>query len=268
MRPARFTSALLAVPLLVVVNANTADAAPPSNDTFAGATPVTFGFSEELDTTEATTDANDDEINSCNTPTDASVWYSFTSPVDAQVAVFVSGSSYDAAVIVGVGSPGNFEGLHCGFGVGFLADAGTTYYIVVVDPQTDGGGNGGTLRITIGGAPTPTVDVTVDPSARFDPGTGTATITGTYTCTGGDSISIFSALRQERGPFAVVGSFFLEDEGVCDGTTRPWSAEIVPESAKYAGGKAVASVSAGVCGPFQCRNDDEERTVMLRRGPQ
>jgi hypothetical protein len=50
-------------------------AAPPSNDTFASATLVDFGFSEVLDTTEATTDGDDAQLNaSCGAPaTDASV---------------------------------------------------------------------------------------------------------------------------------------------------------------------------------------------------
>ena len=52
-------------------------AAPPSNDTFAGATAAALGFSEELDTTDATTDGDDAQLNtSCGAPaTDASVWY-------------------------------------------------------------------------------------------------------------------------------------------------------------------------------------------------
>jgi hypothetical protein len=62
MRVARFAIALLATPLLLTLHAETASAAPPSNDTFAGATPVTLGFSEELDTSEATTDADDVQL--------------------------------------------------------------------------------------------------------------------------------------------------------------------------------------------------------------
>ena len=40
-------------------SASTARAAAPSNDTLANATVATIGFSEVLDTTEATTDADD-----------------------------------------------------------------------------------------------------------------------------------------------------------------------------------------------------------------
>src|SRR5829696_2832942 len=59
------------------MSTSTALAAPPANDTFPNATTATIGFSESLDTTEATTDADDAQLNeSCGAPaTDASVWY-------------------------------------------------------------------------------------------------------------------------------------------------------------------------------------------------
>ena len=52
-------------------------AAAPSNDTFANAKLVTLGFSETLDTTEATTDAIDAQaLESCGAPAvAATVWY-------------------------------------------------------------------------------------------------------------------------------------------------------------------------------------------------
>jgi len=51
------------------VSAPVALALPPSNDTFAGATPVAVGFTEVLATTEATTDA--DDVLSVTATTDA-----------------------------------------------------------------------------------------------------------------------------------------------------------------------------------------------------
>ena len=66
-------------------------AAAPSNDTFGGATTATIGFSQVLDTTQATTDSDDAQLNaSCGAPaTDASVWYSLAG-TDAGVVVDVS----------------------------------------------------------------------------------------------------------------------------------------------------------------------------------
>ena len=64
---------------------------------------MTIGFSEVLDTTEATTDADDAQFNaSCGAPaTDASVWYTLVG-TDEVVIVDVSGSDYSAGVLVGM----------------------------------------------------------------------------------------------------------------------------------------------------------------------
>ncbi len=270
MRLARFVVALLTAPLLLTLQAQTAAAAPPTNDTFAGATPATVGFSEELDTTEATTDADDAQLNAtCGAPaTDASVWYAFSVPADTGVIVDVSASSYSAGVLVGVGTQGNLTTVVCGPGtVTFFATAGVTYYVLAIDDQFDGGGNGGTLRISFNPTPPPpTVDITVDRFGRVDARTGVATITGTYTCTNGDYITVYGEARQDFGRFTVRGGFSFFEFGTCDGTTRSWSADVFPENGKFAGGKAMTVTFAYSCGPFECAQDFEEQTVQLRGG--
>src|SRR5438128_582141 len=83
----------------IIVQTLPAMAAPPSNDTITGATAITsLPFEETLDTTEATTDADDAALNAnCGAPaTDASVWYSLAVATDTGVAVDVSGSNYSA----------------------------------------------------------------------------------------------------------------------------------------------------------------------------
>jgi hypothetical protein len=270
MRVARFVIALLVAPLWLTLQAQTAAAAPPTNDTFAGATPATIGFSQELDTTEATTDADDAQLNAtCGAPaTDASVWYAFTTAADTGVVVDVSQSSYSAGVLVGVGTPGNLTTVTCGPGTAtFRAAAGTTYYVLAIDDQFDGGGNGGTLRISFNpGPPPPTLDITVDRFGRVDARTGVATITGTYTCTSADSISVFVGATQDFGRFTVSGSGAFFDGLTCDGTTRSWSADVFPQGGKFAGGKAMTVTFAVSCGPLQCAFDFEELTVQLRGG--
>lgn len=271
MRVGRFAIALAATPLLLTLQAETAAAAPPSNDTLAGATPVMPGFSEELDTSEATTDADDAQLNAtCGAPsTDASVWYTFTTAVDTEVFVDVFQSSYSAAVLIGIGAPGNLDTVACGPGrVQFSAAAGTIYYVLAVDSQADDMGNGGTLRIAFNDESVlPTVDVTVDPIGRVNARTGVATISGTYTCTGADGIGIFGNARQERGRLTIVGDFGASfDAGTCDGTTRSWSALVVPASSGFVGGKATTVTFALHCGSFGCATDFEERTVQLRGG--
>ena len=270
MRLTRAIAVLTVALLLLTLQALPALAAPPSNDTLGGATVASLGFSQELDTTEATTDTNDFELNlGCGAPaTDASVWYSFTAAADGGVVVDVSQSDYSAGVIVGYGTPGSLLFTACGPGtVGFTAVAGVTYYILAIDDQLDGGGNGGTLRISINGAPPPpTVDVTVDPMGRVNLQTGVAYLTGTYTCSSADLIQLFGEARQVLPRFVVAGSFEFGDIITCDGTVHRWSATVVPQNGKFAGGKAMTVTFAFSCNDFECADDYVEQTVILRGG--
>lgn len=252
----------------VVTTGGPAFAAPPGNDTYAGRTIVpSIPFTVSLDTTEATTDADDDELNAqCGAPaTDASVWYELTPSTDTGVVVDVSQSTYSAGALVATGSPGDWNLVACAPGaVGFFAVAGQTYTILAIDDQFDGGGNGGILNITIDVAPPPpTIDVTVNRFGTFDARTGSATVSGTVTCTGeADFAFLDTQLSQDVGRFTVRGFGF--SEVTCDGTTRPWSLEVTPENGKFAGGKAVDVTFAVACGAFDCAFDFEERTVQLR----
>jgi hypothetical protein len=249
------------------VSAPAALAAPPDNDTFGGATPATLGFSEVIDTTEATTDADDAQLNeSCGAPaTDASVWYSFAGS-DTGVVVDVSQSNYSAGVLVGVGSQGNLLTEACGPGaVGFFAAAGTTYYVLAIDDQFDGSGNGGSLNISFNEAPPPpTVDITVNPFGKVNARTGVATISGTYTCSNGDFIDVFVDARQNVGRFTVVGFGEFFDFDTCDGESRTWSADVFPDNGKFAGGKTMTLAFAFACGSFECAEGFAEQTVRLR----
>ena len=122
------------------LSAPAALAAPPSNDTFTGATSATVGFGEVLDTTDATTDADDAQLNAdCGAPaTDASVWYVIEG-ADVGVAVDVSQSDYSAGVLVGVGTQETSRPSRAVPGtVAFFAEAGTTYYVLAFDDQEDG----------------------------------------------------------------------------------------------------------------------------------
>jgi hypothetical protein len=242
-------------------------AAAPTNDTYAGRTVIgSVPFSESVDTTEATTDA-DDAVPGCTPPaTDASVWYELTAATDGGLVVDVSTSTYSAGVTVATGSPGSFSIVTCGPGaVGFSAVAGETYAIVVFDFQEDGSGNGGTLNITVAEIPPPpVVDITVNPSGQFNSKTGSATISGTVTCTGAADFAFLEAqLRQRVGRFIISG--FGQTEFVCDGTTQPWSLEVFADNGVFKGGRAVSVTFAFACGTFGCGEDFEERIVQLRR---
>ena len=255
----------------VGISAPTALAAPPSNDTFAGATPVAVGFSEVLDTTDATTDADDAQLNvSCGAPaTDASVWYVLEG-ADAGVVVDVSQSDYPAGVLVGVGTQGNLETVACGPGAtAFFAAAGTTYYVLAIDDQSDGGGNGGSLNISFNEAPPPPiVEVALNRFGRVDIHTGIATVSGTYTCTNGDFLDININANQRIGRGSVFGFGGLFVENACDGEPHAWTIDLTPQNGRFAGGKALALTFSFSCGAFECTDGFFEQTIQLRGGGQ
>ena len=263
---------IAAATTLVAASALTASPAwgvPPANDTSAGATAASVGFSQVLDTTEATTDAQDAQLNeTCGAPaTDASVWYTFAGN-DAGVIVDVSASDYPAGVLVGIGSPGNLETVSCGPGtVSFFAESGTTYYVLAIDDQSDDAGNGGNLDISFTAAPPPpTIDVTVDPTGTVSGRTGVAHLSGTYTCTDADFIDVFGDVTQPVGRAAVTGSFEFFDESTCDGTSRAWTADVFPNVGKFAAGKAMTVTFSFACGAFECADGFNEQVVKLRGG--
>lgn len=244
-------------------------AAAPSNDTYTGRQVVSLGFSATVDTTEATTDADDAEMNSadCGAPaTDASVWYEYTAATDGFVAIDVSGSSYSAGLIVSTGSPGSFALQTCGPGAAiFEAVTGETYAILAFDDQQDGAGNGGTLEIAIAEAPPPPeVSLTVNKSGRFDSKTGAAIIGGTITCSGGpvDFSFIDVQVRQQVGRIFIDGFGTIEGFD-CDGSTQPWTVEVFGQNGVFRGGKAISVTFAVACGPFLCGEDFQEHVVQL-----
>jgi hypothetical protein len=260
--------AVLALLSVLGAFAPTALAAAPSNDTFASAKLVTLGFSEAIDTTEATTDSDDAQLlETCPAPaSDASVWYALDG-TGTSVAIDVFNSSYTAGVIVATGSPGALETVICGPDkVVFFAEAGIRYYVLAIDDQEDGGGNGGTLRIAFNQSQAPRYDFTVDSYGRVDGRSGVATISGSYTCTAGASFSTYVEASQSRGRSSIFGSGSFS--GTCDGTLQRWSADITPEGGKFVGGKTMTQTFTAACsaGGDECIGRLVEQTVKLRGG--
>lgn len=241
-------------------------AAPPSSDTIENATPATIGFTASQDTTQATTDDDDAQLNlSCGAPaTDASVWYRYDAATDANVIVDVSASDYSAGVLVGVGQPGALETVACGpLTVLFSATAGQTYYILAIDDQSDGGGNGGQLNIQILDAgPTPSVTLSVNWTGRVD-AKGNALVQGSYTCENGEALELFGDVLQLR-LVAIRASFDAVITGMCDGTRHTWKAVADPIRGRFTTGSALVTTFGFVCGEFLCADGYAERVVRLR----
>ena len=98
----------------------------------------------------------------------------------------------------------------------------------------------------------------------FNSRTGTATISGTYTCTNGDFIDVFIDARQRVGRLFILGSGEFFDFGTCDGASHSWSAEIFPQNGLFKGGKTLTLNFATSCGAFECAFGYAEQTVQLR----
>ncbi len=246
-------------------------AAAPAHDAYSDRIVIgSLPFSDSIDTTEATSDIDDVEANAdCGAPvTDASVWFELTASTDGYVLVDVSASDYSAGVIVVTGSPSSFSIENCGAGgTYFQALSGQTYAILVFDDQYDGVGNGGTLNVTIDVLPPPpTVELAVNPIGQFNKRSGSATISGSFSCTGEAFwASIEVQLTQNVGRFTITGWGYVSFDGVtCDGTAQPWSAEVFGSNGKFKGGHT-ASVTVGyACGAFDCGYDFREQIVKLR----
>lgn len=245
--------------------------ATPGNDLYVGRTAVgALPFSASLDTTEATTDADDAEANTyCGAPaTDASVWYEYSPTITGDVLVDVSASDYTAGYIVALSSPGSFITVACGPSAGaFSGEAGSTYAIMLFDDQQDGAGNGGQLELTLTQAPPPPqITLTVDRTGSVNARTGIATIRGTVTCSGGDTGKTFIDAQVTQN----VGRFTFSGEGIteftCDGTPQHWSANAYSQNGRFGGGKALVTVYATACDEFGCGSAQVENvTVTLRK---
>jgi len=142
-------------------------AAAPSNDEVGGAVALSLGDHVSLDTSDATTTADDATLNdACGAPaTDASVWYTFTASDDAGVVVDASASDYSAGFMIFEGTPSADSMIGCGpLTAGFATSAGTTYTLMVFDDQQDGNpADGGDLELDVNAAPPPpTIDMSVN----------------------------------------------------------------------------------------------------------
>jgi hypothetical protein len=260
-------SGLLIVASLVAA-APVLAAAPPANDTLSNAQAISVGFSATgIDTTGATTDSDDVDINAnCGAPaTDASIWYTITPATDMGILLDLTGSDYSAGALVADGSGPNWNVLACApFGVVWSATAGTTYTILVFDDQEDGAGTGGNLDISVTEAPPPPeLSLTVSPQGQFNSKTGSATVHGTITCTGSPEFSFIDVtMRQKVGRLFIDGEGFIEGFA-CDGSTQTWSVDIFPFNGIFKGGRTATVTFASACDAFQCGDGFAETIVKL-----
>lgn len=268
-RAGRVLGLVAASASMVLAGALPAAAAAPSHDTIAGAKVIAgVPFSETVDTTEATTDAEDAAINAnCGAPvTNGSVWYSLNASAAAYL-VDVSQSDFSAGVIVATGTPGNLSLVTCGpRSVGFEAQPGTNYYLLAFSDTE--GVVGGQLSISVTeAAPPPKVSMVVNEVGQVNKKTGVATVSGTYTCLGeADFMVLQGTLSQRQGDIHVTGNFEQTDL-VCGGTHN-WRADVVSDNAKTKfkrGDAATIALMVG-CNRLGCNFYQTLDVVKLRNG--
>lgn len=144
----RLLSALLGMVLLPLAQPVFAAATAPANDDFANPTLIgSLPFSDSLDTTAATSGA-DDPVGHCGNS--GSVWYAFTPTETEMVVVDTIGSDYETGLSVFTGTRGALTFVTCsqdfqGPRVGFNATAGNTYFLMAGMCCTQGVNGGGHL---------------------------------------------------------------------------------------------------------------------------
>jgi len=110
------------------------------------------------------------------------------------------------------------------------------------------------------------IDLTVDLNGTYDIHAGTATVSGTVTCTGGTSLFsfVYTELRQKRGRYTVIASGGIDV--TCDTVTRPWSIQLLSPNGPFGHGDAADFTFGIACGVFFCSVDREDRKVLLSKG--
>jgi hypothetical protein len=245
-------------------------AAPPPNDTLAGAINLPLGGTLTQNTTEATTDAFEQALaDECGPPAvGGAVWVEFTPDADMTVSFDVSASDFSAGVFAYEGTPVADEVLDCGSqSITVDVSAGATYNLMLIGdgltPETTG-----QLVLTITEAePAPELSLTIDKGIVDR--SGVVHLSGTVTCSSesGDPIDIevFGDIRQRVGRIFIDGSFGTFFEAECDGSTTVWQADAFGNNGVFAGGNAATIAIAFGC-TDACGEAFTEATLQLRRG--
>ena len=266
MRKVRLGVAIVAAAALVPLSASAAFAAPPANDTPDGATAVSLGDTVKEDTTQATTDDLDAQLNQvCGAPfTNGSVWFTYTAAADGNVVLDMSQSDFTGGFMVFQGDPSQQSFLTCGPEVvAFAATADTSYSIVAFSDTDVVGGN---LVMTVDKAPpAPKIKVTVD-NAGLAFKDGTAQLSGTFMCKNAQFLDLQGQLTQIWRRVKIQGFLFKEFPGTkSDGRLHSWNRTAVSDNGLYAAGPATVSMFDFACGVIFCNEVDITRKVTLHK---
>jgi Putative Ig domain len=219
---------------------------PPPNDDFDRALAIhAFPFVDPINLSLATS-ATDDPA-ACGFPV-ATVWYSFIPDQDVYLVPSVSAGS-GSGVGVFTGSRGALATVNCfGYGGGFIALAGQTYYMMAGGASQNPEGTG---TFTVLSYPVLRCDLAIDPTGRFDSKTGVATISGKVSSSQTATFGLRGTLRQKAGRFHLftgeIGSQYSPVVISCE-QQAPWRVEVTGDG-PFGGGAATVSLTWSVYDP-------------------
>jgi hypothetical protein len=268
---------LLAMSALIGISAP-AVAAPANDDIGSPRTVGALPWTDDQDTSAATTGTTDPDFCFGGSPDRATVWFRFTAPQSRRYQVSTGGSDYDTTLYVGTPSGGGISvidctddspGLDLQSRVLWQADAGTTY-LIMVGTCCGGGtpgetGGGGHLVITVDDAPpAPTIALTVAATGSVSR-SGVATVHGVVTCTGHpDEVGLDARVREQVGRRLLTGFGGTQIDG-CSPEGIAWQVTATADDGTFGSGKVKVRVLASACNALECAQADVERTVTLKR---
>jgi hypothetical protein len=227
-RSAQLWVVVVTLALASIGVATPAMAAPPSNDTRAGAVEVgALPFTYTQSARHATADGPRRCLNH------GSVFFRFQPDTAVDVQVDTVGSSYDTVLTVFTMSPDGPHLVGCSDdrigpwgAVRFSARAGRQYYFMVANWW-----RAGDLRLNVAEVTDDPFegDVTVE-SSTVDPDTGIATIAGTVTCNQPSALGLQGELRQLRGEIFVARGWFYQNAYCLPGSLMDWSVDVDSET--------------------------------------
>jgi hypothetical protein len=241
------------------------------NDTQGTAIDVPVGSTVTEDTTLADpTDPVETALNAnCGAPrVEHGVWFTIT-PTDTTFVIFDSTeSNYGAGLMLFPATVTADSLITCGPGqIVEQLVGGDQYYLLAFGDGTTAATDG-SLKLHIDEAvPPPDISVTINKSGTVNK-QGIAHISGTVTCTSendaGILFEVYGDVSQRVGRVVIRGFFDSFLDAPCDGSTIPWTADVVADNGLFAGGKA-ATVAIGFgCTDF-CSEGFAQATIQLRK---
>jgi len=229
----RLRRCLVAVTVMLLVagmGVGEAAAAPPANDTEAGAIKISsLPFTHSMDTSDATRDGP----RFCSTVN--SVFYSFTPDATSRVQVDLIGSEFDSTLGVYTRSAaGEVLPVACdddrfGYapGIRFRASRGMTYFLMVGQCCGHRGSGGGPFVLTAGAVTE--VDLEYEfqvTGGTADSETALATVTGTVTCNERSVVYREFTLRQLRQGIFIARAYVFVSAVCTPDSPSAWSIEV------------------------------------------